>query len=150
MFELTPSSGRRPLEKLRKEMDDLFNRFSRPDWPVPWGKESETFVPAMDVKETETAIEVEMEVAGLKPEEIEISLSGDVLTIKGEKKEEREEKKDNYHLVERRFGSFLRSFRLPTAVESDKIEAAQKDGLLRLTIPKSQKEPVTKIAIKTE
>lgn len=86
MFELTPSSGFRPPEKLRKEMDDLFSRFARSDWPSPGGKDADAFVPAMDVKETETAIEVEIEVAGLKPEEIEVSLSGDMLTVKGEKK----------------------------------------------------------------
>lgn len=150
MFELAPASGFRPLEKLRKEMDDLFSRFARSDWPSPGGKDADAFVPAMDVKETETAIEVEIEVAGLKPEEIEVSLSGDMLTVKGEKKERREESKEGYRLVERRFGSFQRSFRLPAAVERDKVEAIQKDGLLRLSIPKSQPEPVTKIAIKAE
>ena len=150
MFELIPASGFRPLEKLRKEMDDLFGRFARTDLPtLGWG-EAGAFVPLMDVKETPEAVEIEVEVPGLKPEEIDVSLSGDVLTIRGEKKEQREEKKDNFHLLERRFGSFQRSFRLPVAVERDKIKASQKDGILRLSIPKSEQESVTKIAVQAE
>jgi HSP20 family protein len=145
-----PSGGFRPLEKMRKEMEDLFARFAKSDWPpMVWG-ESGSFVPAMDVKETPEAVEIDLEVPGLKPEEIDISLSGEVLTVKGEKKEQREENKEGYHLLERRFGSFQRSLRLPAAVERDKVQASQKDGVLHLVLPKSQREPVTKIAIKTE
>ncbi len=150
MFELMPSGGFRPLEKLRKEMDDLFGRFAKSDWPLWSGGDTGVFVPAMDVKETPEAVEIDLEVPGLKPEEIDISLSGDVMTIKGEKKEQREENKEGYHLLERRFGSFQRSFRLPAAVDRDKIQATQKDGVLHLTLPKGQGEPVTKVAIKTE
>ena len=150
MFALMPTSGSRPLGRLRKEMDDLFGRFARIDLPSLSWEEGGAFVPVMDVKETPEGMEIEVEVPGLKPEEIEVSLSGDVLTIRGEKKEQREEKKDNYHLLERRFGSFQRSLRLPASLERDKIKASQKDGILHLSIPKNEKEPVTKIAIQVE
>ena len=150
MFELLPAGGFRPLDRLRKEMDDLFGRFTKSDWPSPGLGEAGAFVPVMDVKETAEALEIEVEVPGLKPEEIEISLAGDVLTIKGEKKGEREENKEGYHLLERRFGSFQRSFRLPAGVDRDRIQASQKDGVLRLDVPKSPQEPVAKIAIKSE
>lgn len=150
MFELMPSSGFRPLDKLRKEMDDLFGRFAKAEWPsLGWG-ESGAFVPAMDVRETPEALEIDVEVPGLKAEEIEISLSGEVMTIKGEKKEQREENKEGCHLLERRFGSFQRSFRLPAAVERDKIQASQKDGILHLVAPKSPQQSATKIEIKAE
>jgi len=150
MFELMPSGGFRPLDRLRKEMDDLFGRFAKAEWPSLGRGEAGSFLPAMDVRETPEALEIDVEVPGLKAEEIEVSLSGEVMTIKGEKKELREEDKEGYHLLERRFGSFQRSFRLPAAVDRDKIQASQKDGILHLVAPKSQPQPTTKIEIKAE
>ena len=150
MFELMPSGGFRPLDRLRKEMDDLFGRFAKAEWPSLGRGEAGSFLPAMDVRETPEALEIDVEVPGLKAEEIEISLSGEVMTIKGEKKEQREETKEGCHLLERRFGSFQRSFRLPVAVERDKIQASQKDGILHLVAPKSLQPSATKIEIKAE
>ena len=81
---------------------------------------------------------------------IEISLSGDILTIRGEKKAEREEKDENFHLVERSYGSFARSLRLPAAVEADKIEASYKQGVLTITCPKKEEVKPKQITIKAE
>jgi len=81
---------------------------------------------------------------------VEISLSQDLLTIKGEKKQEKEEKEENYHFVERIYGSFSRSVRLPREVQSDKISATYKDGVLKITLPKSEEAKKKEIKIKVE
>jgi len=149
MFDLVPHRGTKSLEQLRNEMDQLWKSFFDTGGLPTVRGESFSFSPTVDVKESDTSIEVTAEVPGLKPEEIEVTLSGDLLTIKGEKKEEKEEKKGDYHVWERRFGKFSRSFRLPAAVKKDKVEAVHKDGVLKLKLPKEQKEASTKIKIKS-
>lgn len=111
------------------------------------GKE-EDFVPSVDLKETEEGYELTAEVPGLKPEEIEVSLTGDILVLKGEKKEEHEETKGDYHLVERRYGSFYRGFRLPEAVDRGRLSATHKDGVLRISLPKVKGEESVKVEVK--
>jgi HSP20 family protein len=93
---------------------------------------------------------VKAEVPGMDPKHIDISLSDGVLTIKGEKKEEKEEKEANYHLVERSYGAFSRSIRLPSEVQSDKINASYKNGVLKITLPKSEEAKKKEIKIKVE
>jgi HSP20 family protein len=109
--------------------------------------------PAVDVVEKETAYEITAELPGMDEKNIELTVADDMLTIKGEKREEREEKKKDYYLSERRFGSFERSFRLPEGVESDKVEASFKKGVLTVTLPKTpeaqKKSKEKKISIKT-
>ncbi len=101
-------------------------------------------MPVTDVVEREDEIRVEMEVPGLKAEDINVELEGNVLTISGEKKETHEEnqgkegEESRYHLSERRWGSFTRSFVLPREVKSDRIQADYRDGLLTVTIPKAE------------
>lgn len=150
MFELMPRRGAGSLDRLRSEMDQLWNRFFESSETPLALRDATGFSPKVDVKESDEAIEVTAEVPGLKAEDIDVSLTGDILTLKGEKKEEKEEKKGGYHLVERSFGSFSRSFRLPVAVSKDKIKASHKDGVLTLTLPKDQKEATTKIKVKGE
>jgi HSP20 family protein len=104
----------------------------------------------VDVAETTDKIVVKAEIPGMDSKDIDISLSGDVLTIKGEKKTEREEKEENYHLVERSYGSFARSLRLPVGVEGDKIEASYKQGVLIVTCPKKEEVKAKPIEIKAE
>jgi HSP20 family protein len=86
----------------------------------------------------------------MDPKDIDISLSDGLLTIKGEKKQEREEKEENYHLVERSYGAFTRSIRLPKEVQSDKISASYKNGVLKVTLPKSEEAKKKEIKIKVE
>jgi HSP20 family protein len=93
---------------------------------------------------------VKAEVPGMDAKDISISLTGDVLTIKGEKKQEKEEKEEDYHVVERCYGSFSRSIRLPAEVESGKVEASYKHGILRITLPKSEKVKAKEVKIKVE
>ena len=152
MFEIVPSRTAAPLRGLRRQMDDLWNRFfEAPAAPSStWPGAEGGFVPSVDVKETDKAIEVTAEIPGMKPEEIDVSLVGDLLTIKGEKKEEKEEKGENYHLLERSYGSFSRSFRLPVEVERGKVEAKHKDGVLHLVLPKGKQAATTKIKVKAD
>lgn len=110
--------------------------------------EEKSFVPAFDVSESDKEYSVVAELPGIEEKDLEVTLSDGILTIKGEKKQEKEEKGETYHRIERRYGSFQRSFRMPEHVEFEKIDAMFKDGVLRLTIPKSEEHEVKKIEIK--
>lgn len=107
-----------------------------------------TFEPVFDISENEKEYSVVAELPGIDEKDIEVNMLDGVLTIKGEKKQEREDKEATYHRIERRYGSFHRSFRMPEKVEADKIDATFKDGILRLTMPKSEEREVKKIEIK--
>jgi len=104
----------------------------------------------MDVAETAEQVVVKAEVPGIDPKDINISLQGDVLTVKGEKKSEREEKKESYHLVERSYGAFSRSVALPAAVDADKVEAKYEKGVLTITCPKKETVKPKQIETKAE
>jgi len=94
------------------------------------------FVPALDVVEDDEALSIVAELPGLKKEDIKIKVRDGVLTLSGEKKFEDEQKKENYYRIERSYGTFARSFTLPTTVDSSAIEAKMKDGVLELRVPK--------------
>jgi len=138
----------REVSRLRREMDrfwdDYFGSGRRGLQPL-----QAEFAPAVDVTETAEAIVVKAEVPGMDAKDINISITGDVLTIKGEKKSEREEKEENYHIVERSYGSFSRSLALPGAVKVDKIEAKYDKGVLTVTCPKKEEVKPKAIEIKT-
>ena len=145
MHALTPWVG---LGGLRTEMDRLFDRFldvKFDDWPA-----SGEWAPRLDVSETKDAIVVKAEVAGVDPKDIQISLQEQLLTVKGEKHKEKEEKDEHYHRVERSYGAFTRSIRLPVAVDGGKVSAAFKNGLLTITLPKTPAAKGTTIPIKAE
>ena len=147
MFEITRYPGSRSLDRVRREMNQLLS--SPWQWPERVFGEAAAFeFPMVDIKETEAAYEVSAEVPGVKPEDIDISITGNELSIKGEKKEEKKESKGGYSLEERRYGSFARSFRLPAAVDPKKVSAKHKDGVVLITLPKSEKSATQKIKIK--
>jgi HSP20 family protein len=135
------------VSRLRREMDRLWEDFFGPrGWGLrPWEGE---WAPVVDVSETGDQIVVKAEIPGIDPKEINITLTGDVLTLKGEKKSEREETKENYHLVERSYGSFSRSLTLPAAVNADKIDAKYEKGVLTVTCPKKEKVKPKAIEVK--
>ena len=110
----------------------------------------ESWVPSLDVAETKNEIVVKAEVPGMDPKDIDVSLSDGILTIKGEKKQEKEKKEEDYHLVERSYGSFTRSVQLPAQVRSDKIQASHKNGVLRIVLPKSEEAKKKEVKIKVE
>ncbi|MBW1974910.1 MAG: Hsp20/alpha crystallin family protein [Deltaproteobacteria bacterium] len=108
------------------------------------------WVPAFDVSETDDHIVVKADLPGIDVKDLDISITGNVLTVKGEKKQEREEKGESFHRVERSFGSFTRSITLPVDVDPNGVEAVYKDGVLKLTIPKTEKSKRKKIEVKAE
>ena len=139
----------RPFESLRRKVERLFDDFGRGLGWSPfrsslsrmkslWGRQLEwPSALVVDVAEREKDYEITAELPGMAESDIEVNLSDDVLMIKGEKKEEKEEKKKDYYLSERRYGSFQRSFRVPEGVDTGKIEAKFKHGVLTLTLPKT-------------
>jgi HSP20 family protein len=146
--ELTPWRPFSELSTLRREMDRLWDSFFG-ERPFPRIRERE-WAPSLDVSETKDNFVVKAEVPGMDAKDIDISLTGDILTIKGEKRQEREEKEEDYHLVERSYGGFSRSVRLPAEVESGKIKASYKHGILKVTLPKSEKVKAKEVKIKVE
>ncbi|MBI3455302.1 MAG: Hsp20/alpha crystallin family protein [Candidatus Rokubacteria bacterium] len=146
MQALTPWSG---LTSLRKEMDRLFERFWDLDFPELPGALGE-WSPKVDLSETKDTLVVKAEIAGIDPKEIQVSLQDQILTIKGEKKQEKEEKDEHYYRVERSYGAFARTVRLPVPVDGSKVTAAFKNGLLTITLPKTPAAKGTTIPIKAE
>ena len=142
-----------PIVALQRDMNRVFenfwNRFDSASGALerPFGPAS----PKADVAETEKAVEVSVELPGMDEKDIEVSVSEDVLTIKGEKKSEREEKEKGYYLSERSFGAFYRSIPLPPGVAANDAQAAFKNGVLTITVPKTPeaRAKVKKIAVKT-
>ena len=157
-----PLQAWRPFENLRREVDRLFEDFDQGFWRSPFGRSmfaAEPFwpsqkawvaAPAVDVTESDKAYEITAELPGIEEKHIEVKLAGGTLTIKGEKQDEREEKKKDYYLHERQFGSFERSFQVPDSVDADKIEATFKKGVLTIMLPKTPEaqKAEKKIAVK--
>jgi HSP20 family protein len=126
-------------------MERMFNEML----PSLW-KEEEGFYPELDIAETDEHIVVKADLPGIEVKDLDISLVNDVLTIRGERKETLEEKKEHYHRVERRCGLFHRSFTLPAEVKAEEIDAHYKDGVLTLSIPKSEVAKPKKIEVKVQ
>ena len=143
------SEQRHPLDTFRQEFDRLFDDFSTGFGVWPFGRRAFDMTPprrgtgiaagapAVDVVEKDSAFEITAELPGLDEKNIELNLADDVLTIRGEKSEEKEEKKKDFYLSERRYGTFQRSFRLPEHVDAEKIDAHFKNGVLTVTLPKT-------------
>lgn len=123
---------------MRDEMDRVFGRYER-DWPFPslFGREGrDSIMPELDVRENSNTITIEAELPGVEEKDVSVTLANGVLTIKGEKKQEKEEKAENYHLTERTFGGFQRSLSLPDTVDDTKVEAKFDKGVLKVTAAK--------------
>ena len=108
-----------------------------------------TFTPAVDVYEDEHNLVLKLEVPGLNEEDLKVSLEDNTLTVTGERKFEKEEKEENFHRIERRYGSFTRTFRLPSTVDSEKVEAGYDKGVLRVTLAKRAEAKPKQIKIGT-
>ena len=129
---------------LREAMNQLMEEsFVRPNG----ARSGQSFAPALDLSETKDGYFVEAALPGLKPEDLEITVENNVLTIKGETRQESEDKQRNYHRVERRFGSFQRSITLPNTVKADAIKAELAHGVLKLEIPKAEEVKPRKISV---
>ncbi len=137
-----------PLGRLHDEMDTLFNRFFGPDWgfePLRTGY----WLPALDIAERENELLVKVELPGMKVEDFDIQVQGNILTISGEKKESKEDKDENYYHAERRYGSFRREVTLSSEVDVEHINAEYKDGVLTVRLPKTEQSKPKKISVKS-
>jgi len=160
--QLPASREWHPFVSFRREVERLFNDFDRGFFGRPlrgatfdleplWSRVTAwERVPAVDVIEKDHAYEITAELPGMDESNIDVTVADETLIIKGEKKQEKEEKQKDYYVSERHYGSFQRSFRLPSGVDKDKIEAVFKNGVLTLTLPKSAEaqQPEKKIAVK--
>jgi HSP20 family protein len=127
---------------------DIFDRFFN-SFELPTLFEGEEMVvPNFDISETEKEYVISGEIPGIDVKDLNVTLTDGIITIKGEKKKETEEKEENYHRIERHYGSFERSFRVPDKVKIDKLDANYKDGVLKLTLPKAEVSEVKKIEVK--
>jgi len=141
----------RGLFDLQQRINTMFDDLTRGFPLARWVEEDVMeWVPALDVSETDDAIEVQTELPGVDPDHVDVSLSGDLLTIRGEKKSESEEKKRDYHRIERSYGSFSRTVRVPSSVDPDKVEASYKDGVLTVTMPKREEAKAQTVKIKVK
>jgi HSP20 family protein len=145
MRGLMPWTG---MGSLKSEMDRFFDRLAELKWnELPALGD---WAPSMDVSETKDSLVCKLEVPGMEQKDIQISLQENLLTIKGEKRQEKEEKEEHYHRVERSYGAFTRSLRLPVAVEASKVSASVKNGVLTVTLPKTPAAKGTTIPVKAE
>ncbi len=140
VLSLIPRAG--SIQSARDFFDRLFE-----DELLPLRGEK-SWAPAFDISENEKEYIVSAELPGIDEKNLDVTISGGMLSVKGEKKQEKEEKGETYHRIERTYGSFHRSFRIPDAVQEDKVDATYKNGILKLVIPKSEGSAVKKIQIK--
>ena len=134
---------------LRREMERFFDRVAAPVWE-PFEMVAGDWAPKLNVSETKDAMVVTAEMPGVDPKELEIVLTGDLLTLKGEKEKETVEKEERYHRVERTHGAFVRTVRLPVVVDGSRVTAASKNGVLVVTLPKTPASKGTMIPVKAE
>ncbi|MBN2419682.1 MAG: Hsp20/alpha crystallin family protein [Deltaproteobacteria bacterium] len=127
---------------------DLFDRFFD-DWDLPsLLSGNKEWTPAFDIAEKDNEYVVSAELPGIDIKDVEISVSDGILSVKGEKKQEKEDKSEGYHRIERHYGSFHRSFRIPGKIDTEKVDASYKDGVLKVLIPKAEGSETKKIEIK--
>ena len=148
-------------QSFRSEMDRLFDRFGGGfgfpslrrmfDIEPAWRTSFSFSTPAIDMSEDEKAYKISAELPGFDAKDIDISVSGDMLVLKGEKRQEKEEKDKNYHFSERAYGSFQRAFELPSSVDRNKVAADFSKGVLTITLPKTAEaqQPGKKIEVKS-
>jgi len=144
---LTPSKSiRGELERMRSEMDRIWDRFSR---DVSSSTFKQDWNPSLNLAETEDSLVAELEVPGINPEDINVSVTGEMLTVTGDKKQEANREGKNYHVAERVYGKFSRSVRLPTTVDPDRVQARYKGGILWISMGKTAAVKSKRIEVET-
>ena len=144
---LTPWRPIRDIEEMERRFDELFGR---PFLPPTWRRlplEEKGWAPAIEVFEKGDKFVIKSEVPGMKEDDVDVSVVGDTLTIRGERKAESEVNEEDYYCCERSYGSFFRSIALPSTVDAKKIEASYEDGVLEVTIPKAAEVKPKKVPI---
>lgn len=137
------------ISDLSREMNRLFDSFLRGD-VTEEGLANSYWTPAVDILEKDDAYTLEAELPGLKKDDVKISVQDNILTLRGERKDERKESKKGYLRMETNYGSFTRSFTLPTTINASKIEAEFKDGILKIEIPKAEEAKPKMIEVKVK
>ena len=127
-----------PLSDFRKEMNQLFSKFFEDFAPMEGRGLGDEFSPKINVKEMEKEFQISAELPGMEEKDIEVSLTDNALTIKGEKKFESEDKREGYHRVECSYGSFQRVIPIPVEIDSEKVTAKYEKGILNIHLPKSE------------
>lgn len=139
-----PFEALQSLRRLNSVLDEAFGSLQREDG----GAITAAWSPVCDVFEEKEAVKIVAEVPGVPPEDVKISLENNVLTIRGEKKQQAEERNERVHRYERSYGAFERSFALPSTVDPDKIQAGYQNGVLTVTVPKAEKARPREIQVK--
>lgn len=139
-----------PFVSFRQEFDRLFDDFFTGTGLARTAGQEVALMPSIDISETDNSLQVKADLPGVDESDIDVQLNGDILSIRGEKKSDHEQKEENYHLVERSYGSFSRSIRLPFTVDQDKVDATFDKGVLTITMPKpaEAQQQTKKISIK--
>ena len=144
-------TGLSDVAVLQNRLNSIFSDFARAGFDTDNSSESlatGNFVPAVDVYEDTHKVVLKLEVPGIRKEDLDIRVEGRTLTVKGERKFESEEKEENFHRIERRFGSFVRSFTLPNTVDVENIDATSTDGVLTLSLNKKPEAKPKQIEVK--
>ena len=153
---VTPWRPFMDLTRWEREMDrmmeDFFGRRMRPWWPERWfrAEPMEIGAPVIDLYEEKDDIVVKAELPGMDKDDIEVNISNSQLTLKGQKKKEKEVKEENYYRCERSYGSFVRTLELPKDVHADKIKASFKNGILEVRLPKTEQAKTKEIKVKVD
>jgi HSP20 family protein len=135
------------LQSFQHEMNRMFNEFFRGGNGEEAGSGLGSWTPAVDIHETDHGFVIKAELPGVSKDDVSVDVHQNTLTLRGQRKHEAEVKQDKYHRVERAYGTFQRSFVLPTAVDQEKVQATFKDGVLELHLPKSDSAKPKRIAI---
>jgi len=138
------------LFNMQKEMNRLFDNLFQPENADDFPLAASAWSPAVDIAESDAAFVVKMELPGVAKEDVRITMEQNILTVKGEKKQEKESKTPDYHRVERSYGSFQRSFTLPSTVTADRVDASFRDGILSITLPKAEASRPKEIEVKVK
>jgi HSP20 family protein len=146
--DLTPFTG--DLLGMQRDINRMFDTFFRGGMIDENDLFRSAWTPAIDIAEYDREYQVRVELPGVKKDDVKIIMQSNILTIRGEKKQESEQKDVNYHRSERWYGAFQRSFTLPTLVKSDKIEAQYKEGILNIVLPKAEEAIPKSIEVKVK
>jgi HSP20 family protein len=142
-----PYEGLQTLRRLNNVLDEAFG-----NWPLQQdesGSITSAWHPAVDIFEDKDAVKIVAELPGVKPDDVKLSLESNLLTIRGEKKQEAEERSERVHRYERSYGSFERAFALPSTVDGEKISAEYQNGILTVTVPKAERARPREIPVRT-
>ncbi len=136
------------IERLRDDFENVLKNFWEGNGEMEGVLGTGNWQPRVDVSENDEGFEVKVDLPGIKPEDVDISVTNDRLTIQGERKEEKETKDKTFHRVERSYGSFYRSISLPTGTDADKVSADSDNGVITITVPKGAEAKAKRIAVK--